>query len=297
MAVPPVCIICGAPAEPASLETAKVRSNVRAFRGEQFSVWRCGSCRSIHTTEEVDLSTYYARYPTFPRDAEPRMATAFEGLLRRLREGGLEQGHRVLDYGCGSGCFVRFLEKRGYSVTGYDAYAEPYRDEGALGRTYDCVVSQDVIEHVPSPRDLLATFQRLVRPGGLVVLGTPDAAAIDLSRADDYVHVLHAPYHRHILSSEALRKAAVEAGFEVLRFYPTMYGNTLVPGQNPRFGLHYLRSHDDCLDLLTEPVRFSFKLLSPATPFYALFGYFLDRHTDVTFTLRSPPHQRQDPSR
>lgn len=265
-----------------------MRSNVRRFRDETFSVWRCSQCRSIHAEDEVDLAHYYRTYPTFPREAEPRMAPAFEGLLRRLRDGGLEPDHRVLDYGCGSGCFVRFLEQKGYRVTGYDAYAEPYRDERALAATYDCVVSQDVIEHVPSPRELLATFRRLARPGGLVVIGTPDASAIDLSRPEDYVHVLHAPYHRHILASDALRKAAEDAGFEVLRFYPTMYGNTLVPGQNPRFGLQYLRAHDDCLDLLTEPIRFSWKLLSPVTAFHAFFGYFFDRHTDVTFTLRAP---------
>jgi 2-polyprenyl-3-methyl-5-hydroxy-6-metoxy-1,4-benzoquinol methylase len=260
---------------------------VRRFRDEKFLVWRCQGCRSIHAADEVELSHYYASYPTFPPEAEPRMATAFQGLLRRLVEGGLEAGHRILDYGCGSGAFVRFLERAGYAVKGYDAYAEPFRDPTVLETTYDCVVSQDVIEHVPSPRDLLATFHRLVRPGGLVVVGTPDASAIDLSRPDDYVHVLHAPYHRHILASEALRTAATDAGFEVIRFYRTMYGNTLVPGQNPRFGLHYLRSHDDCLDLLTEPIGFSWKLLSPLTPFYAVFGYFFDRHTDVTFTLRA----------
>jgi hypothetical protein len=66
-----------------------------------------------------------------------------------------------------------------------------------------------------------------------------------------------------------------------------MYGNTPLPMQNPRFGLEYVRSLDDCLDVLTEPPRISARLLSPKTAFFAVFGYFFDRHTDVTFVFRT----------
>jgi hypothetical protein len=124
------------------------------------------------------------------------------------------------------------------------------------------------------------------------VIGTPDASAIDLGDPEDFVHALHAPYHRHIVASAALGKAAEEAGFLVERFYSTMYANTLVPGQNPRFGLHYLRCHDDCLDLLMEPPKLGRRLFTPAAAFFMFFGYFFDRHTDVMFALRKPPLTR-----
>jgi hypothetical protein len=50
-----------------------------------------------------------------------------------------------------------------------------------------------------------------------------------------------------------------------------------------------MRCHDDCLDLLTEPISLkSWRLLlSPETPFFFFFGYFFDRHTDITFTFRT----------
>ena len=101
------------------------------------------------------------------------------------------------------------------------------------------------------------------------------------------MHTLHAPYHRHIVTSSVLRERAEALGWRVLSYYPTMYGNTLLPGQNPRFGLHYLHCHDNTLDLVTEPVRPSARwILHPATPFYMFFGYFFDRHTDIMFTFR-----------
>jgi hypothetical protein len=100
------------------------------------------------------------------------------------------------------------------------------------------------------------------------------------------MHTLHAPYHRHILSGKAVREAAESVGLRLEKFYPTMYGNTLLPMQNPRFGLEYLRSVDDCLDALTEPPRVTPRLFSPKSAFFGFFGYFFDRHTDVTYVFR-----------
>jgi 2-polyprenyl-3-methyl-5-hydroxy-6-metoxy-1,4-benzoquinol methylase len=283
------CNLCGERSSLSECEQASVRSNVRKFRSERFALWRCPRCRGIHARDPVDLAHYYADYPTFPESVEPRLRPAYANLLARLTEAGLGKGDRILDFGCGSGALVRFLRSRGYEHTrGYDAYARAFADPSALEARYDCVISQDVIEHVDSPRELLQRFDRLVVPGGLIAIGTPDAAAIDLSDPEGYVHALHAPYHRHILTSDALREHAAALGWSVVRYYATMYSNTLKPGENPRCGLHYLRCHDDCLDLLTEPVRFdSWRMYTPLTAFFMLFGYFFDRHTDVMFTFRS----------
>jgi hypothetical protein len=74
----------------------------------------------------------------------------------------------------------------------------------------------------------------------------------------------------------------------VERYYDTMYNNTAFPTMNPRFVLHYVRAHDDVFDLVAEPVKVSWKLVSPATPFFAFFGCFFDRHTDVQVVFRKP---------
>jgi len=273
-------VICGAP-RAAGAETASVRSNVRAFRDERFTVWRCTECGSIHAQDEVDLAHYYARYPVFDAALDWRLRTVYGSMLKRLQAGGLKPGDKVLDYGCGKGVLVRFLREQGYDAEGWDRYAEGWNDDSVLARTYDCIVSQDVIEHVDSPHALLDQLHGMTNPGGIVSIGTPDAAALDLKEPEDFVHALHLPYHRHILSMAALEKAGVQAGFAVVRRYDTMYNNTPVPTMNPRFVLHYVRCRDDVFDLVVEPVAFTWKMLSPLTPFYIFFGYFFDRHTDI----------------
>ena len=281
------CNICQQMHPNEACERAWVRCNVRKFREERFEVWRCPSCRSIHAADPVDLAHYYAAYPSLKEDVQWRLDPMYKSMLSRLTAAGLQKSHRILDYGCGSGALVRYLRRQGYAQTsGYDAYSAEFSDEAVLSMRYDCVVSQDVLEHVDSPMALLAEFERLTEPNALIAIGTPDALAIDLQEPDDYVHTLHAPFHRHILTSTALRERAEALGWRVSRYYDTMYGNTLLPAQNPRFGLHYLQCHDDTLDLVTEPVRPSARwLFHPATPFFMFFGYFFDRHTDIMFTF------------
>ncbi|MGE0402156.1 MAG: class I SAM-dependent methyltransferase [Kofleriaceae bacterium] len=277
------CIVCGDTRDPA--ETANVRSNVRALRAEEFAVWRCGGCRTIHARDEVDLAHYYAAYPMHGGGDGAAMRAFFGIQRRRLRAAGLARGARVLDYGCGAGAFVRYLD----GAVGYDAYAEAYADRAVLARSYDAVVAQDVIEHVADPVALLAELDALVRPGGLVLVGTPDADAIDLSRTTRFTHALHAPYHRHILARGELVRRGEAQGWSLVRLYRSHYANTARPFLNARFVHHYLRTRDNTLDAALDPPRLNLKLLiDPRTYVLALFGALAPPREDICAVFRKP---------
>ncbi len=267
-----------------------MRSNVRAFREEKFDYWRCGKCGSIHAEDEVDLAHYYARYPFHALAMDWRLRAMYSRQVARLVAAGVEKSHRVLDYGCGGGQLVRYMQSLGFdNVRGYDEYSSEFGDKRVLDERYDCIVSQDVIEHVAEPQALLSRFRELTRPGAVVAVGTPSAGAIDLSRPEDFVHTIHAPYHRHILSKQALVATGERQGFSLARYYSTMYSNTRVPFLNEAFYFYYTRITDGTLDALMEPVRAGALLLrAPVTLFWGLFGYFFSRHTDVMAIFKRP---------
>jgi SAM-dependent methyltransferase len=283
-----ICVVCERETADDRLEEASVRSNVRAFRSETFAFWRCAHCRSIHARDEVDLGHYYAKYPFHDLPMDWRLRAMYRVQLARLRRAGVEPSHRVLDYGCGGGQFVRFLESHGFkNVRGFDEYSAEFGDRKVLDDEYDCIVSQDVLEHVPLPAALLAEFQRLSRNGAIIAVGTPNAAAIDLHRPEAFVQTIHAPYHRHILSKDALIGAGERQGWALDRFYPTIYSNTRVPFLNEAFYLYYGRLLDGTIDALIEPVRIGALLLrAPLTLFLGFFGSFLARGTDVMAVFR-----------
>lgn len=281
------CIVCGDARGP--VETADVPSNVRAFRDQRFAVWRCSGCRTIHARDEVDLASYYAAYPMHGEGGGAAMRAFFGVQRRRLRAAGLANGATVLDYGCGAGAFVRYLEGARVTATGYDAFAPAYADRGALARSYDAVVVQDVIEHVDDPSALLAELDGLVRPGGLVLIGTPDADAIDLRRVARFTHALHAPYHRHILARGELVRRGESLGWSLVRLYRSHYANTARPFLNARFVHHYLRTRDNTLDAALDPPRIGVRLLlDPRTYVFGLFGALAPPREDVCAVFQKP---------
>jgi 2-polyprenyl-3-methyl-5-hydroxy-6-metoxy-1,4-benzoquinol methylase len=105
--------------------------------------------------------------------------------LKRLAE--CAQGDEVLDVGCAQ-LMNPHLSRLGRSVTGIDM-AEPSGDVrydrflvGNIfdlerlddGRKYDCIVCGEFIEHVERPYDLLRVLRSQLKPGGRLVLSTPN---------------------------------------------------------------------------------------------------------------------------
>ncbi len=96
---------------------------------------------------------------------------------------------RVLDAGCGSSLIVqslnnaigmdfnfaklRFLRRYGMPLVNASAFALPFKDS-----SFDCLISSQVIEHIPFDESLFAEMRRVLRVGGTLILGTPDYATV-----------------------------------------------------------------------------------------------------------------------
>lgn len=253
-------------------EVGRVPCNVRRFQQQEFTLWRCTGCGSIHCAEDADLGLYYAGYPLQRQKLGLGERVGYANRLRQLRRLGFRDSDRILDYGCGAGLFVDALRTKGLQeVFGYDAFVPGYDDPRRLQEQYDAVVSYDVIEHDDAPGELMRRLTRLVRPGGLLVIGTPNADHVSLRRKGN--PSLHPPYHRHILSERALLALGREQGFALANISRRSFYDSLFPTVNSRFLWLYLEK-SGLLDTAVEPPRTDLVLRSPALLFWALFGYF-----------------------
>lgn len=92
-------------------------------------------------------------------------------------------GARALDVGCREGIQSAWLAARGYDVTGVDkepqcAHGIPVDlDEGLPlpDASFDVVWCSEVIEHLRDPAATIAELRRVTRPGGVMVLTTPNS--------------------------------------------------------------------------------------------------------------------------
>lgn len=101
---------------------------------------------------------------------------------------GIKKNSKILDFGCGSGSTVDYLNKLGFSVKGYDASAEAInyglsngilnlfvtRDgEFDVGEEYDVILLLDVIEHIKDDYSAIGRFREALKPGGTVIITVP----------------------------------------------------------------------------------------------------------------------------
>jgi SAM-dependent methyltransferase len=228
---------------------------------------------------------YYVDYPLRNQRITLSVRIGYTNRLKLIKRHGIRRSNRILDYGCGIGLFVKFLNENGYEhVFGYDPFVPAYADPGSLNQSYDVVVSYDVIEHHDDPREFLRCLSLLVRAGGLLVIGTPNADHVSIGRIGD--PNLHPPYHRHILSEQILLALGREQGMEPVHIYRRSYYDSLFPAANSRFLWRYIRKSGGLLDTAVESPHIGLVLCSPAMVFLAFFGYFLPAGDSIMVTFR-----------
>ena len=139
---------------------------------------------------------------------------------------------RLLDVGCGPGFLLRAGAARGWTPTGIDpspfsveraraagfeAHQGMVEDLGLPAASYDAVALMQVIEHVTDPRALLAECRRLLRPGGALVVATPNPASLLAKVKRERFNYWIPPVHCVWYTPRALRRSLARAGFSRVR--------------------------------------------------------------------------------
>ncbi|HEY7287402.1 MAG TPA: methyltransferase domain-containing protein, partial [Vicinamibacterales bacterium] len=128
-----------------------------------------------------------------------------------VREFGSQLDGRMLDVGCGTQQYRKFLKCRQYFgvdwtlVSRPPAVADitriPFRD-----RAFDSALCTEVLEHLPEPGRCLDEIRRVVKPGGTVFFTVPMTM---------YTH--SEPYDFYRYTEYGLRYLLEKHGFEILK--------------------------------------------------------------------------------
>ncbi len=146
----------------------------------------------------------------------------------------IDRDSKILDVGSGAGHVLISLSHFGFrNLTGIDPFIESDRvyDSGvrvmktelsAVNDTFDLILSNHTIEHVPDPRATLSEIYRLLRPNRYAIVRMPVVSYAWTEYGTNWVQ-LDAPRHLFLFTAKFFPKLAADAGFEVKQ---TAYDST-----------------------------------------------------------------------
>jgi 2-polyprenyl-3-methyl-5-hydroxy-6-metoxy-1,4-benzoquinol methylase len=187
------------------------------------------------------MTEYVEYHYSSPGHSHPDIAEAVLKLVGQKLPGG-----KICELGCGSGWLSHRLAERGYETLGVDLsesgirVAQSAAIEGArflhesidaqlpkrIGLTapFDLVLSNDVIEHLYRPLDLLEAAKGMLAPGGVLLIATPyhgylkNLAIVALGKADQHFNPLWDGGHIKFFSPTTLTQLLQKNGFKVEGF-------------------------------------------------------------------------------
>jgi len=132
---------------------------------------------------------------------------------------------RILEVGCGGGALLSFLEARGHRAVGVDILEEAVRlasqaapssqvirsDAGELpfaSGSFDRLVSHHLVEHLDDLPGALEEWYRVLVPGAVVAICTPN-------RLYPSPHIFDDPSHVHVYERRELAGVVEDSGFRV----------------------------------------------------------------------------------
>lgn len=204
---------------------------------------RCSSCGQLLSA--VDEKRYWETMATFNapdfnqppvREIERRRSVA----KRRLQTisqllGKAPSESRLLDIGCSRGQFVGFAAQAGFSAEGVEPAPDIAAAARALGlnvrsglleeqhfadSTFDTASLFEVVEHLREPLPLLRECRRILKPGGLLLISTGNAASWTVAAIGarwDYFHIEKDGGHISFFNPQSIALLASNAGFKVER--------------------------------------------------------------------------------
>lgn len=138
---------------------------------------------------------------------------------------------RLLEIGCAAGYFLAAAKARGWQVSGVELapdmrtraaealHCTVYESIGQAlegGEGFDCVSMFEVIEHVGDPLGVMGEVVRLLKPGGLLALSTPNCERPCAEKGEPINIWFNPPVHISYFGQGTLRRCMELSGLDVL---------------------------------------------------------------------------------
>lgn len=208
---------------------------------EVFKVQLCEQCGHRFTSplpSEDNIGPYYESpdYISHTNDG----SSFFGKVYQQLRDVNMSRKHKLvssytqgaqhLDYGCGTGTFLEYMLRKGYSSEGVEinegaramagAFGSVYSSIDGCKNTYDAITLWHVLEHVYDLDQMMAAFHKRLQNDGALFVAVPNPNSPDAKHYKEFWAAWDIPIHAHHFSKSSIEALAGRTGFTLKAVHP-----------------------------------------------------------------------------
>ena len=217
--------------------------------GETFSIVECGNCsfRFTNPRPEADQLGRYYQSPEYISHSNSRKGF-FNRIYQAVRKYTLWQkyrlisdassGKKILDIGCASGEFLRYMQMKGWETAGIEPdratrekavqqYKLKIFDETELSifpeAHFDVITLWHVLEHVSDLNARMQQLSRLLKASGTLIIAVPNAESLDAISYGPFWAGYDVPRHLYHFTADTMKRLLDRYAFQLVRIRPMKF--------------------------------------------------------------------------
>jgi 2-polyprenyl-3-methyl-5-hydroxy-6-metoxy-1,4-benzoquinol methylase len=246
------CPICNSPETEVKLEVID-----HSVTREQFGLSFCKSCNFLftkHPPSKENIGRYYKSVDYISHtDSSKGLFNRVYQIIRKytlsnkrtiitrfLEE---RQSSKLLDYGCGTGAFLKEMLSDGWNVSGVEPDDDAREKASSLikkeidhpvkiydfeDNSFDVITLWHVLEHVHDLHETLAQLNTLLTESGLIVIAVPNHLSHDAIHYNSSWAAYDVPRHLYHFNPASLQKLLRLHGLKIVKVLPMWFDSFYV---------------------------------------------------------------------
>lgn len=227
-----------------------------SISGEQFKINNCNYCGLLFTQDvpaQEEIGRYYhaEQYISHSDTSKGLVNKLYHIVRKQTLKGkyklvktttGLPKGN-ILDIGSGTGAFLNTMHSAGWTITGiepdetarnnanqlYGIQAiEPGLSVSLHAESFDAITMWHVLEHVHQLDGQMKELNRLLKPGGRILIAVPNHTSYDARHYGKYWAAWDVPRHLYHFSPSSMKVLCNHSGLEIMDIKPMWFDSFYV---------------------------------------------------------------------